>query len=306
MAKKLTFIISAILLLVATALPGQAGALSVTPAIRELTLTAGQNTTTTIQLENDGLKAIQLTTKIVNFTAKNQTGEPEYQLKTNPTGAALWFDVTPGPINIEAGQKAEVLVTVKTPAAANPGGFYAGVLFNFSEKSDVAKAGEVAIESTVAVPFLLTVKGNYIETGSITVFKTSDGLNRYSDGPIGFAVSYQNTGEVHLKPVGTITIKNMFGKTIKTIRVNEEQGAVLPGTIRSFTVPDWTDVGTKLGLYTATLTLSAGTVENTAQISFWLISTTWLLILAAIIVVLIVVLILVNRRSAKVATPKNP
>jgi hypothetical protein len=80
----------------------------------------------------------------------------------------------------------------------------------------------------------------------------------------------------------------------------------LPGTTRNFTVANWTDVGTKLGLYTATLNLSAGTVSNTAQISFWLISTTWLLILAAIVVVLIVILILVNRRSAKSATPQKP
>jgi uncharacterized membrane protein len=204
--------------------------------------------------------------------------------------------VTNGPIVIETGQRAEVVVTVNTPASAEPGGYYAGVLFNFSDGTQANQPSEVAIESTVAVPLLLTVKGNYTEAGGIVTFTTADNSNTYSQGPVSFLLRYQNTGDVHLKPVGSITITDMFGKTVKTIKVNEDQGAVLPGTIRKFDVGNWSNVGNAFGQYKAQITLIADKVTSTATITMWVFSTTWLFIIIGVVIVLLIVLMAITRK----------
>lgn len=304
MIKKLTFIFTAVLLLAFILMPKQSQALTVTPAIRELTVTAGEKTTAIIQLDNDELQQIQLTTQVVNFTAKDETGEPDLQIGSAPTDAALWLEVTKGPIVIGAGNKAEVVVTADVPAIAKAGGYYAAVLFSFSESAQTAKPNEVSIESKVAVPFLLTVKGTYQEAGQVATFSTADNRMSYTKGPIDFILRYQNTGDVHLKPVGTITVANMFGSPVKTIKVNEDQGAVLPGTIRQFEIPSWKNVGTGFGQYTATVKLTTGTISSSAAITFWVVSTTWLFAVIAVVIVLLIVLMTMTRKPLlKKSTP---
>jgi len=52
MIKKITFVSAAVLLLAFGLLPVRSEALTITPAIRELSLTAGEKTTALVQLDN--------------------------------------------------------------------------------------------------------------------------------------------------------------------------------------------------------------------------------------------------------------
>src|SRR5665811_1832856 len=52
----------------------------------------------------------------------------------------------------------------------------------------------------------------------------------YNEKPDGFEIAFKNTGNVHLVPYGTITIKNMFGKVIQTLPVDAY--FVLPDSTR--------------------------------------------------------------------------
>jgi hypothetical protein len=305
MLKKSTIVFVAILFFALLLVPKQSAALEVTPAISEISLTPGEETVAIIELENDTKETVQLTTEVVNFTAKEETGEPKFS-EASPTGAALWIDVEEGPIVLQPAQTTEVAVTFNTPSSATPGGYYAAVLFSFVQPTNGEGAGQVTIESKVASLFLATVKGSYEEGGKIVTFGTVGDKTSYTEGPIAFNLRYQNTGDIHLRPTGTVTITSMFGSEVKTMKVNEDKGAILPDGIRKFEVASCEDLGNAFGKYTAKVTLTAGTVKSSATVDFWVISTMGIVIVVVVVIVLILLIVLLTKAAGRKKVDTTP
>ncbi len=293
-SKKTLFIIP-ILCFAVLAFPQQSDALQITPAVREITLTPGQTTSVELQVENDEQEAINLNFDIVNFTAKPGTGEPQYLEDATPTGAATWVDITDYTIVVEPGATESVVVNFDTPTSAEPGGHYVGVLFNMKQAGAEANDGQVNIESKIGVPMLITVRGDYEQSGDITAFATADNKDMYTSGPITFDLTYKNTGDVHLKPTGTVTITNMFGSNAASLTVNDKAVAILPDNTRPLEVSSWSSVGSSFGKYTAEVQLTDGTVTDTATISFWVLSTTGIIIAVVVLIVLIILIALLIK-----------
>lgn len=297
MLKKVTITLGATLFFAFLLVPSQVDALSITPAIREISLTPGAEKTAVIEVENDMSEAVELTTEVVNFTAKDNTGEPLYDFDGTPSGIATWIHIEEGPVTLQPGQIKEYTATFTVPANAQPGGHYAGVIFNFGESTADAVEGQLIIESKVGIPFLATVTGSYIEKGEVMSFGTVGDATSYTKGPVSFGtVDFKNTGDIHLEPTGSVVITNMFGKTVKTIKINVDQAAVLPDSTRSFETGDWADVGNGFGKYTATITMSAGAVTDSATVSFWILSTMGIVIAVVIVVILIVLIVLLAKK----------
>ena len=296
MQKKSLYII-ATLAFALVLLPVMSRALTLTPTSKEVTLTPGQKSPVTIELKNETQKALELTAEVVNFTAKGENGEPEFDFNATPIDLATWIEVNPGPFTVAAGATQSVDVVINTPATATAGGYYAAVFFN--EFTAAEEPSQVNIESKLGTLFLATVKGSYAESAKIATFQTKDGKTNYSGGPVAFKLRFQNTGDVHLNPSGTVTIKNMFGKAVKTIQINKDSGATLPGSIREYAVSSWSDVGNAFGQYTAVVALTGGTASATKSISFWMISTLGIIITVAVVILLIVLIIATTRRGAK-------
>ncbi|MFH1207747.1 MAG: hypothetical protein V1668_04040 [Patescibacteria group bacterium] len=301
MAKKISLLAMAALFVAALALPNQVGALTLKPTSREVMLTPGEKTVTSVDLENETQKEIILTTQVVNFIAKNETGEPAFDFNATPTDIATWTSPESGPFTLAPGQKQSVLVTFNTPATATPGGHYVAVFFNEIPGTDATK---VNIESKLGALFLATVKGTYTQSGEVATFTTENSKAYFDKGPISFIVRYANTGDVHLKPTGSIVVKNMWGKVAKTITINEELGATLPGTTREYGVADWQNIGNGYGQYTATLTLKYGTVVNTETLHFWFFSGTSMIVIIVLAIILILLAVMLLKRSQ--GTPVIP
>jgi hypothetical protein len=283
-------------------------ALTLTPTSREISLTPGEKVVSTITLTNETTKAIELTTEVVGFTAKDESGKPKFNFSAPLTDMATWIVVDKGPIKLASQETKAVDVVFSVPADAVPGGHYAAVFFN--EAITGQAAGQVNVESKLGTLFLATVKGSYTESGQVITFNTTDGKTVFGNGPMSFVVRFSNTGEVHLKPAGNVTITNMFGKTIKVIPVNSDANAVLPSSIREFTAT-WDDVGNGYGQYKATLTLTSGSAADTAVFTFWVMPSIWLLLICiAIIIAAAILLLLIMGGAKKTATlppaQKNP
>ncbi|XOU93989.1 MAG: hypothetical protein ACNFW9_04035 [Candidatus Kerfeldbacteria bacterium] len=280
--------------------PSQVSALGLTPAIMEVDLTAGEKTVAVVELKNDTQEEIKLETEVINFTAEGETGQPAFDFEAAQTGIATWVDVDEGPITIKVGATQEVTVTFDTPANATAGGHYVAVFFN--ETLPDQQDGQLLIESKLGTLFMATVAGDYTEAGSIATF-TSDKTN-YSDGAVKFAVRFKNTGEAHIKPAGTVVITDMFGKDVESIAVNSEKGAILAGSVREFAVANWDVTG--FGKFTATLTMTDGTVTDTEAIEFWVMTTTGIVIVIVIILVLILLIALIIKMSKKSSKNETP
>ncbi len=290
-------------------------AITLIPPSMEIGLKPGNTYSSEIKLYNETADTVQLYTEVRAFTAQGETGKPTFDFANDEQlGLSEWIQVEDGPIVIQPGERYSVPLSITAPENADPGGHYASIFFS----SAPPDSGQVKISSKVGTLVLASVDGDIVEAGSILELATANGKKTYSRLPVAFEARFQNTGNVHLKPTGAITIANLFGSETDKIDFNTTKGATLPKTIRKYESvwekaaviekPGnawsnfWQEYSNEkdnfaIGRYTATLSITAGStesVEDTAAMTFWVIPwhilTVWAV--AAIIVILLLIFVL--------------
>jgi len=241
-------------------------------------------------------------TSITDFGASGETGSPHIFINTKLTPASsvrTWVNVLPE-FTLVAHQARTVTAQITIPSNAEPGGHY-GVI-QFSGTAPTVKSTGVGLSASAGVLLLVTVAGNINEQANLASFYTSSAVNGkensfFESGPAYLIVRIQNVGNVHVEPIGNISVTDMFGNVVASLPVNKDKSNVLPNSIRRFTGAkvnkDW-----MFGRYTANLTLSYGTHGQaiTGTIYFWVIP--YRLILVVLLVLATVIYIL--RRMIKV------
>lgn len=287
----------AVLVLAGIMLNGRAAsALTLVPPSLEFGATAGETLRTSIKLYNEGLETVNLFTSTANFSAQDEQGTPNFDFDHPNQGLAGWITTDPTQLTLAAGERREVAVTVNVPTTAEPGGHYAAVFFG--TQPPVTKGGQVGVASKVGTLVILRIEGAINEAASVKEFFIVGGEKLFVHPPVSFRLRIQNTGNVHVRPSGTIEIKNMFGGQTASLVVNPSGGAVLPSSIRQFEVDwkkdagdpkgffdhlktEWRNFG--LGTYTAQATVTYGSSPHTliASASFTLFP--WHLLLAELV-----------------------
>jgi len=299
-------------------LVSQAEAVTLIPPSLEISLTPGQPTETKIKLYNETSETLQLYSEPRSFTAKGETGQPEFDFEAEPIGLGNWMEVEIGPIILEPGERSEIPVIINTPIDADPGGHYASLFFG-STPPDPTGGGQVSIASKIGTLILGRVDGDVVEAGSIAEFDLSSDKTSFNRLPIEFFVRYENTGNVHLRPAGEIVLKGMTGKQVATIEVNASKGATLPKTIRKYEAiwekgqvkasgdgffasffDEYTNERNNFacGKYTATVTITGGTeiATDTGTLTFWVIPWHIITVWGVVGILAILLLILLVKR----------
>lgn len=274
--------------------------LSIWPLRQEYEVNPGETAHGLVNVMNRGSASRTVRVMAWDFEAGGEEGYPQFA-DTPPESSvyslASWIVVTKEPIVIAPGETVEVPFTINVPQNAEPGGYYAGILIGqFSPEALEGEGGAaVTIGSAVASLILLTVEGEIIEAGSIREFSTPKSL--YEHLPVDFIVRFENTGNVHVKPQGNITIYDWSDNKVWELPINAEGGNVLPGSVREFTAT-W-DEGGGYGKYEAVITLRYGSEDKTTaphSLSFWVIPWKIMAAGAAGLLIFIVVLVLLIRR----------
>lgn len=270
----------------------------------------------TINVSNNQSIPVTMNPIVLDFTStrEDEKGIPNFDVPTNYLyGLKDWVTFENAGQILAPGASAELRYLIQIPMDASPGGHYGAVLFQERDE-EIAPGDAVAIGITglTGPLLLLRVNGDVTEEGTVLEFYRDK--TWYSSLPTALFTRFQNGGSVHLQPSGFISVTNMWGNEVARLNVNEEQGNVLPGTVRRFDntwqrtelpadtaeiVKEWKNFG--FGKYRAELTFVYGTGNVTldAAQSFWIIP--WQLIILAF-VALIVVLLLVkgyNRTVVK-------
>lgn len=315
MPKKFSIIIITAVVLMSLGLAGAVKAITLIPPSLEFGLIPGQTQKREIKLFNETSKKVELYTQVVNFIARDDTGEPDF-LFEGPfdEGLSAWVDVQPGPIALEPGERVAVPITVNPPLDAEAGGYYAAVFFT-ENPPEVTGPGQIGVASSVGSLLLTYVEGEIVKQGQVVGFTTASGKTVINRLPVDFIVRFQNEGNVHLRPTGTITVTSTLGHTAASLAVNPSRGATLPeqirkyeavwekGTVKETTGNIWTGFWQEFsnewnnfafGKYTANLNLSYGSASEeqlVATTSFWVLP--WRIILIGAIVLLVVILLLI-------------
>jgi hypothetical protein len=300
---KKAFTMVALAALVLGFAPLGASALTISPPLMEFDARPGDSLVDVVKLYNETQEQLTLTGSVQNFKAMGETGTPEFSA-TETTGLSSWIKLDETTVTLAPGERKSVLFTVAVPGNAEPGGHFAGILWATGGSAEEGATG-VGLVAKTGTLVLVRVAGLVTEAGRIVEFATDKASYDYL--PATFGIRFENTGNVHLKPAGTIEVKDMWGKKVASMEVNEDLANVLPDSIRKFDaswqkneVPvgasEWQKERENFawGKFTATVVLNYGVGGQvvTAQTAFWVFP--WRVTLFYVVLFVIVLLILVQ------------
>lgn len=277
-----------------------AKALTIVPPSLEYSVNPGDVIPATIKLFNGSQNTETVYASTSNFTAKGEAGEPDFDLNATPTDIATWIDYPQGPLTIAPNDNLRIPVTIRVPKNAEPGGHYAAVFFGNDPSKTDKDGGQVAIRSLLGSLVIVRVAGDVREAATVASFATENGKTTVDTLPATFALRIKNNGNVHIRPQGTLVIKNMFGGETAKLAINEVNGAVLPNSIRDFSTTwsktnkvgkgffgkvgqQWSNFA--LGSYTATATVTYGENKQSLVSTAKLTVFPWQLLLVIIVIV---------------------
>ena len=274
-----------------TAPAGQA--LEIAPPVISITGNPGQSSKALIYLRNISGSNLVVSNQVNDFVAGGQDGTPKLILKdtsNNPYTLKPWIsplaNLTLVPKEIKT-----LNVTINIPANASPGGHY-GVIRFTGTPAGLSGTG-VSLSASLGALLLVTVNGKISQGLAVQQFTVGKGGNSgkiFESLPLQFVEVLKNTGNVHVQPVGQVTLTNMFGKKVGAVNVNLPPGNILPASSRKFSQPlDKTVLGNKklFGHYTADLKVTYGTEKKvlTSSLSFWVIPFKLIIFVALLLVV---------------------
>jgi hypothetical protein len=267
-------------------------ALEIGPPVLNLTGDPGQTINATISLRDISSTSLIVKGQFNDFIANGEDGTPKILIEEgeiSPYSFKSWVAPLPALV-LKSKEVKNLPITIYVPDDAAPGGYYG--IVRFTATPPELEGTGVSLSASLGALILLRINGEAQELLSVEEFSAShDGKtgSLFEFAPILFTERIKNEGNVHERPAGIVTVKDMFGKVVATLGVNQPPKDILPGSIRKFESSlDSTNIGDKVlfGLYTAELSLTYGADKQTItdKLSFWVIPYT---LIAVIIISLI-------------------
>ncbi|OGK29488.1 hypothetical protein A3G67_02385 [Candidatus Roizmanbacteria bacterium RIFCSPLOWO2_12_FULL_40_12] len=231
--------------------------LVISPAKHEVELLPGEQKTIEVSLFNRGASPISGVFKVSDFTVLDDVGTPTLVEKNpNPNRSGKdWVTVfTPNTI-IEPQKELRTSIVLSPPRDAIAGGHYVAIYFEpFVNLSEGSSNVSVRIVSLVNIK----ISGEIKENSLISFFRAP---RFFELAPIPVEFSLINSGNYHIAPTGTLTLKNMFGRTVDQLSIEKQN--IFPGTNSRYE----TRLGKSflLGPHTISLSMRYGESMKTIQ-----------------------------------------
>ena len=253
--------------------------LSVSPALFEpVSVNPNQRWSSSLRVTNINSFDLTVYPSVVNFEPDGEGGRvrflPVDEENADGTTLAEWISISPDPVVVPEEQSVRIPFSVTVPPNAEPGGHSAAFIISTQPPAD---SETTAVRTSQAVTALLFVRvaGDIVEAGNIREFRTTRTI--LGEPEATFELRFENQGNVHLRPQGSITITNMWGQERGVIPINRRShfGNVLPESVRRFTFTwsgEWSLAD--IGRYSAEATLAYGQDARqftTRETGFWVI-----------------------------------
>lgn len=313
MFKRISSAILVLLVLVITPLvhaqqPNQGQGLEISPPLAELKADPGQVINTTLKIRNVTQQTLVVSSEINDFTAGGEDGQPKLLLEegeSSPYSVKDWVSTIPE-VTLKSGEQKPVTITLSVPSNASPGGHYGVVRFTGTPPG--LEGTGVSLSASIGQLILVNVSGNVAESAKIAEIFASQNNKRsgwFEYGPITLVERIENTGNIHIKPSGTVRVTNMFGQETASFSLNEKGGNVLPSSVRKF--EQQLDKKLLLGRYTISVdaVYGADSKITTGSSTFWVIPYKLILMAVAAIVLVIFLIKRYNRHIVKKANKKT-
>ncbi len=201
----------------------------------EASVEPGAQIVENIKLFNDQEKTLVLYPFTEAFKdSGDESGNPTF-VPVDPDRDVLpnWVIFNSEVYSIAPGEYLEFPVIINIPKNAEPGGHYGVIFFGTVPQSESRKTG-VQLGMKIGVLVIIDVAGDAQEDVSLLSFQTKGDQSLFNHLPVTFETRLQNDGNVHVKPSGVITIRNLFGGVATEIPFNSQDGNLLPETKRKY------------------------------------------------------------------------
>jgi hypothetical protein len=228
-------------------------------------------------------QAMDISVVARNFTALGEEGQVNLTEEDSTFSLAKWITISPASSRIGARESGSFEYTIAVPANAEPGGRFGSIVFKTAAKPVEGQTG-VSIGQEIGSLVFLKIAGSVSEKIAISSFKPLHAINEYK--PVALDLRIKNNGNVHIRPTGTVTITNMWGKKVATVPIDSRN--ILPDAVRKIEA-EWKEHGRFIfGRYTATASVVYGSDNQiiTASTTFWGLPYTIMLVVLGVLILL--------------------
>ena len=213
-------------------------ALSIPPR-KNYTIEPGKEIEDTLRITNgDRERQLNLSFRVVDFTYTDDGGTPKLDLAEDApqtTWSLKSFMEAPGAVTIEPGESASIPMKVAIPANQGAGSYYSAII----SSTGSSEGGNVGLSASGVTLVFVTVPGDMNEKLTLTKIGTYDSVKKKyklfnMDMPKRIAYTLKNDGNVAESPVGSITLKNIFGQEKVINDINPNKSLALIGQTRTF------------------------------------------------------------------------
>lgn len=248
--------------------------IQVSPPIVDLNAEKGGSYQIKLTVTNITTKRTTLRASVKDFRAADESGNPQIIEDDNETttySVKQWVARQPD-FTLDPKESRTLSFTVRVPENAEAGGHY-GVI-RFSPVTGEQGDENVSLIASVGVLLLTRVEGDITENLEVEKFfikQNGEESGLVANGPVTIGALLKNTGNVHVKPAGTLTVKDMFGKTVGSFPLGSQTKNVLPDSTRLY--EQEFDKRWLFGRYTVNLEAAYGTTGGVVlgSTTFWVI-----------------------------------
>ena len=272
-----------------------AQALTLGPALIEAEAEPGESLWQKIKLFNETNQTLTIYPSLENFQPSKDNKQPEFLGDNDPAGAARWIKVPINQIKLKSGEAKEVMLKIQIPSLAEPGGHYVALFWSEQSMKNVG----IGTVSRQAILFFFKIKGEIKEEAKIIFF-----TRKADSRPLEFSLRLENSGNIHLKPVGKLGVTNWWGQKKGEILFNPLAQAILPQSQRQFDL-SWPGAKASWLPYFVSGKILYGSVAKELKISltkFWLLPENWtwkIGRMAFVIILILLALKIVKRKVGK-------
>jgi hypothetical protein len=237
---------------------------ALTPTRFEFAGSSGDTLTGTLEFWNGTDAFLPVSLESADFEPQGEAGHVSVGARQSPEDSLKdWVKPALSSLAVAPKQSIHLAFSIMIPPHADPGTHWGVILV---KSQPAGSGGGSAIQSSVGAIVLLQVQGEHREAMHLESFEAPRFLEAV---PVSFVLRLRNEGTVHLKPSGSIAVRNVFGKEVARAPLPEWN--VLPGAVRRFEVK--AGDGFWFGRYTAELDATYGRDRHIIQgsVKFWVV-----------------------------------
>lgn len=204
--------------------------ITISPSLKDITINSGLITAnTSVTLTNNSGARLIGTLRLLDIDTSQSTGFAFLNTNTSdstPYRLANWLSLPNGEtVNIADGQTITIPVVVDNRADLAPGGHYGAVVVAFGTPSPNPGATKADFKQQLASLLFVKKRGGErygLELSELKALPT----NKI---PTTIIFKFLNSGNVHVAPLGYVTVAGPNGKVVAKGIINTDATLILPG-----------------------------------------------------------------------------